>query len=895
MDASVRPLPLTWVSMHPAASLHRTRSPAALQHASSPQRSERAAATLAGPSRSTSLLGSKAAAVGGGPIAALLAAACFLGGSRSSRRKRRARLATSLRVAVCSHRGSGRRSQRTTRRAIEDDVEEGEGEFQGEFVPGVRPEDQGLAQALKERTLESLDFDYIVEQMQQHCCTKAAQEMCEEPELLLAPTPDEARLLYDEVLELASLDDADLSLNASMDIKEFIDECTRGTILDPPSLVRVSEAITALLKLRNGLDDAEARGIQLPALQRHVQKISLPDALLDMMVDAFGEDGELSEAKFPELAEKRRRIKELESECTNVMREVLQSGRYNKYLADDGYMQIDGSYVLTVRPQHRKAVGVVKDESRTGKSVYVEPHELSGLSAELKELSQEVKFLVRRIMGQMCVQVSRAADDLRTCLEAAGCIDLARARLFLGEDMEGDVPTVGEEGVILARYARNPTLCLRGGINVVGYRLEFNGLTQGLILSGPNAGGKTVVLKTLGLLALLARTGIPVPAGEDARVDFFDVVLADVGDMQTVTGDLSTYSAHLVAARLMLGTASAAGERGLYLVDEAGTGTDPAQGAALARALLEELLDAGARVVSTTHCMQLKNWAVGDPRTIIAAMEYRNGRPTFRLTENAIGESHAIETARRLDLPLNVVNRAENLLSEDQRSLLQLQRKAEQLEKDLQQKLARAEEREEKAVEAEQKAREATVLAQAREEELDAMQVDLASRKEQMRSQLYNEHEKRINEHEEKLQGLISTLKKGVAQGDTRLKIIGDAIDDLQVEKINVGEKKKASKNAASKLPGALGDSDVLHNGDWVMVLARSAWHGFRGQVMRVMGTDKHAKVSVRLDGSRNTIEVLKYELGKCAAPAQAAKIAKRAREIKEANKPKRDYKKISF
>eukprot|EP00913_Durusdinium_trenchii_P030165 g28264.t1 len=210
----------------------------------------------------------------------------------------------------------------------------------------------------------------------------------------------------------------------------------------------------------------------------------------------------------------------------------------------------------------------------------------------------------------MSLAISHAADALERCLKAAAHIDLARARLFLGEDMEGEVPTVGDDGIIAVRHARNPCLVLRGGKKVVGYRLELGKSSQCLLLTGPNAGGKTVVLKTLGLLALLARCGIPIPGGEAPRVDFFEVVLADVGDMQTIVDDLSTYSAHLVASRLMLSIAQGVGPRALVMVDEAGTGTDPQQGAALARAMLEGFLDMGARVVTTTHSNQLKDWAV---------------------------------------------------------------------------------------------------------------------------------------------------------------------------------------------------------------------------------------------------------------------------------------------
>jgi len=568
----------------------------------------------------------------------------------------------------------------------------------------AQEEERALAESLQERTLEALDLDFVVERLSAHCCTVRAAQICEDPSQLLANSAEEARALYDAVVELTELEDEDLPLAASLDISAQVEECCRGSVLETSDLADIADAIKSLQKLRFGLEGAAARGANIPSLLDIADRLELPDELLDSLLDAFDNNGELSAKKFPEIAEMKAKITKCESNCGTRIREVLESGKYRNYMSDDGYMQIGGRYVLSVRPQYKGEVGATVDESRTGRTVYVEPKELVDLSGDLQQLQDDLKFAIRRIIAQMCVAVSRSSEPISKCIEAAAEIDLARARLFLGEDMEGEVPEVGDEGVFIARQARNPCLLLRGGSVVRGYRLELGTNTQGLILSGPNAGGKTVVLKTVGLIALLARCGIPVPAGESPRVDFFDVVLAEVGDMQTILDGLSTYSAHLVASRIMLGCVNEAGPRSLVMVDEAGTGTDPAQGAALARAILEALLQYGARVVATTHCMQLKNWAASDSRTEIAAMEYKRGQPTFRLVKNSIGESHAIETARRLNIPPNVVRRAEAFLGEDQRSLLSLERKTKDLQMQLEAQLERAHEQEVLARKAEEEA-----------------------------------------------------------------------------------------------------------------------------------------------------------------------------------------------
>jgi len=339
----------------------------------------------------------------------------------------------------------------------------------------------------------------------------------------------------------------------------------------------------------------------------------------------------------------------------------------------------------------------------------------------------------------------------------------------------------------------------------------------------------------------------------------------------------------------MLAETAVARERSLVMIDEAGGGTDPAQGAALARALLEKLLENGARVVSTTHCMQLKNWAVEDDRTEIAAMEYRKGRPTFRLTRNAIGESHAIETARRLKLPADMIDRAEALLSEDQRSLLQLQRKAEQLEKDLQARLASAEEREAEATSKAEKLKKDLEETQDKAEYLKELEGDLLRKQEFQRTQLLEEHEMRLKAHEDRLGDILSGLNGGEAQSDSRVKIVGHAMEELRLERDEAADDAAKAKAAARAVPGALAADAKLSIGDPVVVLARTSWYGFKGRVVtQIQGVPgMPARVKIRL-GSGNMLELLITELGKGRPPRTAAEQKQIAKKQAAANT--RDY-----
>lgn len=735
-------------------------------------------------------------------------------------------------------------------------------------------DDGELAESLKERSLLGLDFEYIMSKLREQCYTAPGAALTGDPAGMLAQSPEEARKLYDAVLELAMLEDADLDLEDPLDIEAIVESCARGTVPEGHELQHVSAAIEAFLKLRTGIERAADQNLQIPTLLGIVQRLELPDELLDIMLFAFQEegDGELAEEKFPEIAEMREKVRQLEERCVSVIQDVLSGGRCRNYLSDDGYMQVDGKYVLSVKPEHAKKVGRVVGESRSGRESYVEPRELLGPASELDDQQRDYERAVRLVLSKMSVAVSRGRAAIEVCLEAAGEIDMARARLFLGEDMEGEVPEVGNEGVIMARHARNPCLLLRGGTRVVGNRIEIGMGSHGLILSGPNAGGKTVVLKTVGLLALLARCGIPVPGGESPRVDFFNVVLAEIGDMQAITDGLSTYSAHLLASRIMLSvTEGAADGASLVMMDEAGTGTDPQQGAALARAVLEALLDNGARVVATTHSVQLKNWALGDARTDVAAMEYRQGRPTFKLLHNSVGESHAIETAKRLELPFNLILRAEELLDEDQRALLHLERKVSATQTQLKQQLEKSKAAEDRATAAQRRAKDIEHRVADKGVHLTTTENNIAVRQTRLQSQHQAANNMRLKLDKKKLEDICVQLNKDAIHGDGTMRIVGNVLDELRLERDEFAFLEL--QMARQKQSGKPAQKERLKANDWIVVAApHTPWYGFKGQVIQAMdNTAGPPRFRVKVLGTNKVIEVAEGQLNKTKAPPPVA------------------------
>jgi len=379
--------------------------------------------------------------------------------------------------------------------------------------------------------------------------------------------------------------------------------------------------------------------------------------------------------------------------------------------------------------------------------------------------------------------------------------------------------------------------------------------------------------------------------GSHHELIFFEVVLAQIGDMQTIQDNLSTYSAHLVASRIMLDITGREKEgASLVMVDEAGTGTDPMQGAALARAILECLLDNGARVVATTHSVQLKNWAQEDRRTDVAAMEYKHDRPTFKLVRNLVGESHAMETARRIDLPEKVVSRAEQLYDEDQRSLVTLQEEAEATEKQLLMQLQRAEEREMLAVAAEKRAKKMENALKDEESELEKAEAALTSRLNQLQSTLADENEALMDSYQTKLEDIIEELKRDAGEANGTFKIVGDTVQDLHLEY----DKAKRDKQGAKTAPAKLTQADTLQIGDWVQVASQTQWYGFKGTVQQVTHLPQGVvRAKIKLLGSSKVLDIDKTELCKTSPPPRNEAAAHPASQASKPKPKARNYGKM--
>jgi DNA mismatch repair protein MutS2 len=451
------------------------------------------------------------------------------------------------------------------------------------------------------------------------------------------------------------------------DVTGSLDRLERGGTLDAPALADIRLILQQARELRRFMG---TRRESVPALWKNAAFDPSLDALEDQLARVVELDGTLRDDASAELKRLRNEINALRDRIIGRLQDVID--KHADLLSDNYYTLRDGRYVLPVRRDaHDRLPGIVHGESSSGASIFVEPRGVIEHGNRLKMAEAERTREELRILSAASELVLESAPQLRAAERSLHILDVRHAAALLGQAYGGHVPELSTDATISLQNARHPTLVLDGSAVVPNDMSVESG--RGLVISGPNAGGKTVVLKTLGLSALMLRAGLPLPAAESSRIGFFDAVLTEMGDEQSTATNLSTFSAHVSHVAQMLERTST---RSLVLLDELATGTDPGEGAALACALLDEFCARGAAVAVTTHYEALKAYAERDPRLRSASVGLNAERltPTFVLLLDVPGASSALHVARRFGLPANVIEHAERLLPDQAKEFEQLAR-----------------------------------------------------------------------------------------------------------------------------------------------------------------------------------------------------------------------------
>ena len=371
---------------------------------------------------------------------------------------------------------------------------------------------------------------------------------------------------------------------------------------------------------------------------------------------------EMADSASPELASIRRKIKSRAQAIREKLESMVRSSHYQKFLQDAIITQRNGRFVVPVKNEYRGEVaGLVHDTSGSGATVFVEPLAVVEANNDIRVLQGKEKEEIERILAELSAEVGDYSETTKNNYECLVELNLIFAKAQLAYKMKASVPVLNTQGITVLNRARHPLLDPQ---KVVPTDISLGVDFDTLVITGPNTGGKTVSIKTLGLISLMAACGLMIPAADESRVCIYKDIFADIGDEQSIEQSLSTFSSHMVNIVDIL---SRCGERSLVLIDELGAGTDPVEGAALATAILERLFFSGAKTAATTHYAELKSYALQTPRVENACCEFdvKTLRPTYRLLIGVPGRSNAFAISERLGMDKELIERAKELVSSE--------------------------------------------------------------------------------------------------------------------------------------------------------------------------------------------------------------------------------------
>ena len=679
------------------------------------------------------------------------------------------------------------------------------------------------------KTLNVLEYDKILARLSRYCDFSASKELAGtiQPSAYL----DEAQRLLAETTEACFLlSTRDLTIGGSHDIRGAADLAARGGTLEPQALLNIKSTLIACRELKQAL---RAAAEEAPRLGEIAVGLPEPGGLVSAISAVLSERGEVLDSASPKLASVRREKKISHERLMSKLQKYITDSATTSMLQESIITQRDGRYVIPLRAEFKGRIkSVVHDRSSSGATLFVEPLAVVELNNQIRELELAERDEELRLLAELSAQVGEHAEELTYGIENLAVLDLTFAKAKYAQEIDATEPILhqlpGDGGQRSAKRkadkqnvetqvrlrllkARHPLLEPRG---VVPIDIYLDPGILALVITGPNTGGKTVSLKTVGLLALMAQSGLHIPAESGSELPCFETVWADIGDEQSIEQSLSTFSGHLTN---IVGILKQADRRSLVILDELGAGTDPQEGAALARAILAHLLERSITTFVATHYPELKTFAHAAEGVVNASLEFDIGtlRPTYKLTIGLPGRSNALAIASRLGLDPEIVSaarnevnpeniRADKLLDDirkernrtgrERQKMGKARARTEELNRELEERL--------EAIEDERR----EVIAKARAEaelEVAVLKKNFEALKKQLKQarqplEAIRRVEDQIQEIQEKVEEPVERKRKPVSEED--------AIDPASLK---LGERVTVATLNAEGVVTALGESDA--------------------------------------------------------------------------------------
>ncbi len=706
---------------------------------------------------------------------------------------------------------------------------------------------------LDSKILTTLEYPKIIDKLTKHASTSLGKSIAEalQPETKLESV--KALLQVTDEAYAADRLKGSAPFGGIVDIRPSLLRARIGGTLNPGELLDIASTARGGRRVKRHIESIHDEH-PLPMLSMTASGLAEHKPLEDAILDCIDENGEVLDHASPELASIRRELRSGEGRIREKLENMIRSSSVQKMLQDTLITLRNDRYVIPVKQEYRGSFGgIVHDQSGSGATLFIEPEAIVAMNNKLRETRAAEMREIEKILQKLTAQAADHGEELLIDLELLAELDFAFAKARMAHEMKATQPRMNDRGFLKLKRGRHPLI---DKDKVVPLDVELGNNYTAIIVTGPNTGGKTVSLKTVGLLSLMAMSGLFVPAEDGSQLCVFDAIYADIGDEQSIEQSLSTFSSHLTNIIRILGSMTA---KSLVLLDELGAGTDPAEGSALAIAILEHIHARGSRIIATTHYSELKAYAYNRKSVINASMEFDIATlsPTYRLLVGVPGRSNAFAIAERLGLQRSIIDHARGEVSEED---LRVENMIASLEEN-------------------------RISAESERQSAEAL-------RKQMEAQRAKHEEERLRFEEQKEKLLLKAqeeAREAVAKAKREAEVIIADLRKLAMEEgASVKEHKlieakrkldEASPQVQTKKVKSAGKQGKIEPGDEVMVYSLNQ----KGSVLEVHGSDATVQLGIlKMKVALDDMELLKpkaADAAKAVQPKQSGASLNRTRD----------------
>lgn len=647
---------------------------------------------------------------------------------------------------------------------------------------------------MNDRVYKVLEFDKVIHQLKEHASSSPGKELV----ATLEPSTNLEEVVRwqeetDEAFQVLRVK-GHIPLGGIKDIRPSIKRAKIGGMLQPDECLDVASVISASKTLKRFIEEIDE--VDIPILKHLSEEITPLNELERSIKSCIDDHGQVLDSASDRLRSVRRQIRSFESRIRDKLEHDTRTK--SKMLSDAIITIRNDRYVLPVKQKYRGAFGgIVHDQSSSGATLFIEPGAVVELNNELQEARSREKQEIERILRELTEKIAQDAEPLNLHMNILSKIDFMTAKAKYARKIKGTKPEMNDRGIIDMKQARHPLIPAE---EVVANDISIGKDSTAIVITGPNTGGKTVTLKMVGLTTLMAQSGLMVPALDGCKMAVFEHVFADIGDEQSIEQSLSTFSSHMTNIVDILNHVN---DQTLVLFDELGAGTDPQEGAALAMAILDEVVERNARVIATTHYPELKAYGYNREQVINASVDFdvKTLKPTYRLLIGVPGRSNAFEISRKLGLSEEIIRKSKTLIGRDSQSVENM--------------IASLEESRRKADQDYEEA--AKVLDEAANllQDLKRKWKQFEQKKEHLYKQAEEKAKKEVEKAKQKAEEIIDELRSMQQQAHIKEHQLIDARKQLEEAQVEFAQKNQSADHPASQQP-----NKSLQPGDEVKVLS---------------------------------------------------------------------------